>query len=56
VDAALVETLAAREEERQRWAVTLVEDHLYVEADGVAADAEVLRPAVPPDLVDGHRR
>jgi uncharacterized protein YaeQ len=56
VDATLVETLAAREEERQRWAVTLVEDHLYVEADGVSADAEVLRPVVPRDLVDGRGR
>jgi uncharacterized protein YaeQ len=44
ISADLVERLAAHELERQRWSVTLVEDHLYVEADGVAADCEVGRP------------
>lgn len=39
----LVERLAASHLERQRWAVTVVEEHLYVDADGVAADAEVVR-------------
>jgi uncharacterized protein YaeQ len=47
VSAEMVERLAAREEERQRWTVTLVEDHLYVDADGVAADSEVLRAREP---------
>lgn len=49
VSAELVERLAARREERQRWSVTLVEDHLYVDADGVAADSEVIRVPVPAD-------
>lgn len=49
VSAELVERLAARQEERQRWSVTLVEDHLYVDADGVAADSEVMRVPVPAD-------
>jgi uncharacterized protein YaeQ len=44
VSADLVERLAAQDLERQRWAVTLVEDHLYVDAEGIAADCEVLRP------------
>jgi hypothetical protein len=47
VSAELVERLAARAEERQRWSVTLVEDHLYVDADGVTADAEVVQVRVP---------
>ena len=37
----LVTALARDERERQRWMVTLVEDHLYVDADGAAADGEV---------------
>lgn len=44
VSAALVDRLAQCELERQRWAVTLVEDHLYVDAEGIAADSEVSRP------------
>ena len=47
VDAALVEALARREEERQRWLVTVVEEHVYVECDGQAADGEV-RPVPLP--------
>jgi len=47
VSADLVERLAAREEERQRWSVTVVEDHVYVDADGVTADSEVVRVRVP---------
>lgn len=46
VSADLVERLAEHDLERQRWLVTLVEDHLYVEADGVAADCEVRRSKV----------
>jgi uncharacterized protein YaeQ len=45
VDGALVEALAARAERRQRWTVTVVGDHLYVEADGVALDGAVTRAA-----------
>jgi uncharacterized protein YaeQ len=46
VDRALVEALAARTERRQRWTVTVVGDHLYVEADGEALDGPVQRSAV----------
>lgn len=41
IDEQLVERLAACDLERQRWAVTLVGDHVYVEAEGVAADSEI---------------
>jgi uncharacterized protein YaeQ len=34
VDAALVAALAAREERRQKWAVTIVGDHFYIDVDG----------------------
>jgi len=40
-DQQLVATLARDDRERQRWMVTLVEDHVYVDADGTAADGEV---------------
>jgi uncharacterized protein YaeQ len=43
VDSNLVDRLAACEQERQGWAVTLVEDHLYVDAEGVPSDSEVAR-------------
>ncbi len=41
VDAALVAALARHEERRQKWTVTIVEGHLYVEADGEAIDGAV---------------
>ncbi|HVU50565.1 MAG TPA: YaeQ family protein [Polyangia bacterium] len=43
-----VTRLAAREELRQRWAVTIVADHIYVDSDGVKAESPVSRFAVPP--------
>ena len=43
VDAALVRTLAEREDRRQRWTVTVVGDHLYMEAEGDILDAPVTR-------------
>lgn len=43
IDAQLVAALAAREERRQKWAVTVVGDHLYVDADGNALDGAVAR-------------
>jgi uncharacterized protein YaeQ len=43
VDAALVAKLAEREERRQRWSVTVVGDHLYVDADGLTVDGPVAR-------------
>jgi len=48
VDAALVGALAARDELRQRWAVTIVEDHLYVEHDGRTVDCPLQRTSLPP--------
>ncbi len=43
VEPALVTALARSEERRQRWSVTVVGDHLYVEADGVAYDGAAER-------------
>lgn len=43
VDAALVRDLAEREDRRQRWAVTVVGDHLYIDADGRSVDGAVVR-------------
>jgi uncharacterized protein YaeQ len=48
IEAEAVARLAAREELRQRWAVTIVTDHIYVDADGVKADSPVERFPVPP--------
>jgi uncharacterized protein YaeQ len=45
VEEKLVLELAAKEERRQKWAVTVVGDHLYVDADGKAVDAAVSRTA-----------
>jgi uncharacterized protein YaeQ len=47
VDAALVSALAAHDERRQRWSVTVVGDHLYVECDGFNGDSELQRSAPP---------
>jgi uncharacterized protein YaeQ len=43
LDPALVAALAAIEERRQRWSVTVVGDHLYVDAGGTACDGEARR-------------
>ena len=43
-----VSRLAERPELRQRWAVTIVADHFYVDSDGVKADSPVTRVPVPP--------
>lgn len=40
VDPSLVAALAENEARRQRWTVTVVGGHLYVEADGRAVDGE----------------
>jgi uncharacterized protein YaeQ len=47
IDRALVTVLAARRELRQRWDVTVVTDHLYVDSDGVKADSAMTRVPVP---------
>ena len=38
IDRALVAELAAREDRRQRWSVTVVGDHFYIDADGKTLD------------------
>jgi uncharacterized protein YaeQ len=43
VDGALVSALADKEQRRQRWTVTIVGDHLYVDADGTPLDGAVSR-------------
>jgi uncharacterized protein YaeQ len=43
VDAGLVRELAEKDERRQRWSVTVVGDHLYVDADGKTLDGAVAR-------------
>jgi uncharacterized protein YaeQ len=48
VDPELIAALAASDERRQRWAVTVVGDHIYVEADGVNVDSALERSAAPP--------
>lgn len=50
IDPALVASLAAVEERRQRWAVTVVADHLYLDVNGASMDGEAVRsdPSAPP--------
>ncbi|HVZ72141.1 MAG TPA: YaeQ family protein [Polyangia bacterium] len=48
IDRAFVRALAARDELRQRWAVTVVADHIYVDADGTKADSAFTRTPAPP--------
>jgi uncharacterized protein YaeQ len=43
IDEQLVRALAARHERRQRWSVTVVGDHFYIDADGTSFDGEVTR-------------
>ena len=43
VDRALVTALAARQDRRQKWTVTVVGDHFYVEADGKNYEGAVTR-------------
>ncbi|HEY0706925.1 MAG TPA: YaeQ family protein [Polyangia bacterium] len=42
-DPDLVATLAANEQRRQKWTVTVVGDHVYVEADGNPVDGAITR-------------
>jgi len=48
VDSALVSTLARNEGRRQRWAVTIVGDHLYIETDAATVDCPLERSTPPP--------
>ncbi len=43
IDPALVSALAAREERRQRWAVTIVGDHFYIDIDGRSLNGALQR-------------
>jgi uncharacterized protein YaeQ len=45
IDRALVSRLAAPEERRRRWTVTIVGDHLYVDEAGATVDGAVERGA-----------
>lgn len=47
IDPALVAALAEHESRRQRWTVTVVGGHLYVEVDGRAADGEAEAGSLP---------
>ena len=51
VDPELVAALAANEEGRQRWAVTIVGDHLYVETDVITADGALERSTPAPSVM-----
>src|SRR5450432_2682395 len=42
-----VSRLSMRDELRQRWAVTIVADHFYVDSDGVKVDSPITRVPVP---------
>ena len=42
-DEAVVASLSAHEAPRQRWSVTIVTDHLYVDVDGEAHEGIILR-------------
>jgi uncharacterized protein YaeQ len=43
VDPRLVAALAEKEARSSKWAVTIVGDHFYIEADGVTLDGELVR-------------
>jgi uncharacterized protein YaeQ len=47
IDREVAVRLAARPELRQRWAVTVVADHVYFDADGVKVDSALTRIPVP---------
>lgn len=47
IDAALIAALARHEERRQRWTVTLVEGHAYLEVDGGPLDGEITAGPLP---------
>lgn len=48
VDPELIATLAHDEARRQRWSVTIVGDHLYVETEMVTVDCALERRTPPP--------
>lgn len=48
IERAAVSRLTTRDELRQRWAVTIVADHVYVDSDGLKTDSAITRVPVPP--------
>lgn len=46
IDSELVRTLAAKEARRQKWTVTVVGDHLYVDADGDTCDGAAAQTTI----------
>jgi uncharacterized protein YaeQ len=46
IEAALIRELAAREERRQRWVVTVVGDSFYVDVEGRSASGAVTRTTI----------
>jgi len=50
VDPTLVKTLAEKTERSQRWAVTVVGDHVYVEAGGATSDGANVREGLGDSL------
>jgi uncharacterized protein YaeQ len=49
VDPRLVSALAEKEARSRAWAVTIVGDHVYVEADGATLDGELVRAGLADD-------
>jgi uncharacterized protein YaeQ len=47
LDGAFVAALAAREERRQRWSVTIVGDHFYIDVEGRSLNGAITRLDVP---------
>jgi len=46
LDQSMLRALAERDERRQKWVVTIVGDHFYIDADGIAIDGAVERRLV----------
>jgi uncharacterized protein YaeQ len=46
IDTDLVKALAAKEERRQKWTVTVVGDHLYIDADGDSVDGAAVQTTI----------
>ena len=49
IDTELIRALAANEERRQKWTVTIVGDHFYIDADGKSFDGAITRQVFVPE-------
>src|SRR5262245_61671728 len=47
VESALVAALAGQQARRQRWSVTIVEGHVYLDIEGASVDGEVASGSLP---------